>query len=115
MKQRSNLTHSFQKYTRLGTKTARIEPEFWALTFEPHSLHLCLLASDLVSLDGSSGLTYRLGPGARRADTDVVSVKFKTRRNSGMLLHAQGEGGPGLSLELHRGRLQLLLTQGEPF
>uniref|UniRef100_A0A3B5K021 Contactin-associated protein-like 4 n=1 Tax=Takifugu rubripes TaxID=31033 RepID=A0A3B5K021_TAKRU len=71
----------------------------------------CPYTSDLVSLEGG-GLAYRLNPEPRLAHGDAVSVKFKTVRNSGILLHAEGEGGPGLSLELHRGRLQLLLTQG---
>ncbi|XP_029687303.1 contactin-associated protein-like 4 isoform X2 [Takifugu rubripes] len=70
----------------------------------------CPYTSDLVSLEGG-GLAYRLNPEPRLAHGDAVSVKFKTVRNSGILLHAEGEGGPGLSLELHRGRLQLLLTQ----
>uniref|UniRef100_A0A4W6CP11 Contactin associated protein like 3 n=1 Tax=Lates calcarifer TaxID=8187 RepID=A0A4W6CP11_LATCA len=43
---------------------------------------------------------------------EVVSLKFKTLRNSGTLLHAEGEGGLSLSLELERGKLQLLLRQG---
>ncbi|KAM9349240.1 contactin-associated protein-like 4 [Symphorus nematophorus] len=73
----------------------------------------CPYTSDVVSLDGSSSsLVYRLSPGSRRMSRDVVSLKFKTLRNSGTLLHAEGEGGLGLSLELERGKLQLLLRQG---
>lgn len=72
-----------------------------------------LSASDVMSLDGSSSsLVYRLSPGPRRTSRDVVSLRFKTLRNSGTLLHAEGEGGLGLSLELERGKLQLLLRQG---
>ncbi len=74
---------------------------------------LCLSASDVVSLNsGSSSLVYRLSPGSRQLSRDVVSLKFKTLRNSGTLLHAEGEGGLSLSLELERGKLQLLLRQG---
>ncbi|XP_035526246.1 contactin-associated protein-like 4 [Morone saxatilis] len=73
----------------------------------------CPYTSDVVSLDGSSSLEYRLSPGPRRSSRDVVSVKFKTLRNSGTLLHAEGEGGLSLSLELERGKLLLLqLRQG---
>ncbi|XP_074508368.1 contactin-associated protein-like 4 isoform X2 [Sebastes fasciatus] len=73
----------------------------------------CPYISDVVSLDGSSSsLVYRLSPGLGRASRDVVSLKFKTLRNSGTLLHAEGEGGLGLSLELERGKLLLLLRQG---
>ena len=73
----------------------------------------CLSASDVVSLDGSSSsLVYRLNPGSKRSPRDVVSLKFKTLRNSGSLLHAEGDGGLSLSLELERGKLQLLLRRG---
>ncbi|XP_073347320.1 contactin-associated protein-like 4 [Pagrus major] len=72
----------------------------------------CPYTSDVVSLDGSSSsLVYRLSPGPRRTPRDVVSLKFKTLRNSGTLLHAEGEAGLSLSLELERGKLQLLLIQ----
>ncbi|KAA8587883.1 hypothetical protein FQN60_016745, partial [Etheostoma spectabile] len=73
----------------------------------------CSPASDVLSLDGgSSGLVYRLSPGPRRASREAVSLKFKTLRNSGTLLQAEGEGALGLSLELERGKLLLQLRQG---
>ncbi|KAM8728127.1 contactin-associated protein-like 4 isoform 2-T6 [Acanthopagrus schlegelii] len=74
----------------------------------------CPYTSDVVSLDGgsSSGLVYRSSPGPRGPPRDVVSLKFKTLRNSGTLLHAEGDGGLSLSLELERGKLQLLLRRG---
>ncbi|XP_030258291.1 contactin-associated protein-like 4 [Sparus aurata] len=75
----------------------------------------CPYTSDVVSLDGgssSSSLVFRLSLGPRRTPRDVVSLKFKTLRNSGTLLHAEGDGGLSLSLELERGKLQLLLRRG---
>uniref|UniRef100_A0A3B4WSC4 Contactin-associated protein-like 4 n=1 Tax=Seriola lalandi dorsalis TaxID=1841481 RepID=A0A3B4WSC4_SERLL len=70
----------------------------------------CPYTSDVVSFDGgSSSLVYRLSPGPRRMSKEVVSLKFKTLRISGTLLHAVGEGGLSLSLELERGKLLLLL------
>ncbi|XP_068196207.1 contactin-associated protein-like 4 isoform X1 [Antennarius striatus] len=72
----------------------------------------CPYTSDVVSLDGGGGLRYQFSP--RRTSRDVVSLKFKTLRNSGMLLHAEGEEGLSLSLELERGRVQLLLRRGWP-
>ncbi|XP_059200229.1 contactin-associated protein-like 4 isoform X2 [Centropristis striata] len=72
----------------------------------------CPYTSDVVSLDGSSSLVYKLSPGQRQTSREVVSLKFKTLRNSGTLLHAEGEGGLGFSLELERGKLLLLLRQG---
>lgn len=69
-------------------------------------------ASDVVSFDGGSSLTYRPGPASRRGPKQVAYLKFKTLRNSGTLLHAEGRDGLGLSLELERGKLQLLLREG---
>ncbi|XP_047446526.1 contactin-associated protein-like 4 isoform X2 [Mugil cephalus] len=74
----------------------------------------CPYNSDVVSFGGvsDSGLVYRPSPGQRRTSKDVVTLKFKTLRNSGMLLHAEGQEGHSLSLELERGKLLLLLRQG---
>uniref|UniRef100_A0A3Q2TC59 Contactin associated protein like 3 n=1 Tax=Fundulus heteroclitus TaxID=8078 RepID=A0A3Q2TC59_FUNHE len=63
-------------------------------------------------LDGSSRLVYRLGPGPRRTQRDVVTLKVKTLRNAGTLLQAEGREGLSLSLELERGKLLLLFRQG---
>ncbi|XP_034559128.1 contactin-associated protein-like 4 [Notolabrus celidotus] len=73
----------------------------------------CPHSSDVLSLDGfSSSLVFRSSPGPRQTSRDVLSLQFKTLRNSGTLLHAEGEGGLGLSLELERGKLLLLLRKG---
>lgn len=77
------------------------------------SASVCVSASDVLGLDGASGLTYRLDPETRPTDGDVVSLNFKTLRNSGKLLQEEGGGGASLNLELHRGRLELLLRTGE--
>uniref|UniRef100_A0A3B4ZV53 Contactin-associated protein-like 4 n=1 Tax=Stegastes partitus TaxID=144197 RepID=A0A3B4ZV53_9TELE len=61
---------------------------------------------------GSSGLVFRLSPRPRKTSREVVSLKFKALRNSGTLLQAEGRDGLGLSLELERGKLLLLLRQG---
>uniref|UniRef100_A0A3Q3R1G9 Contactin associated protein like 3 n=1 Tax=Monopterus albus TaxID=43700 RepID=A0A3Q3R1G9_MONAL len=60
----------------------------------------CPYTSHVVSFDGDrSSLVYRLSPGPRRTSREVVSLKFKTLRNSGTLLHAEGQAGQeGLSL-----------------
>uniref|UniRef100_A0A3Q1GKR9 Contactin-associated protein-like 4 n=1 Tax=Acanthochromis polyacanthus TaxID=80966 RepID=A0A3Q1GKR9_9TELE len=66
----------------------------------------CPYTSDVVSFDGgsSSGLVFR-SPVPRRTSRDVVTLKFKTLRNSGTLLQAEGRDGLSLSLELERGKL----------
>uniref|UniRef100_A0A3P8TMF3 Contactin associated protein like 3 n=1 Tax=Amphiprion percula TaxID=161767 RepID=A0A3P8TMF3_AMPPE len=70
----------------------------------------CPYTSDVVSFDGgsSSGLVFR-SPVSRRTSRDVVTLKFKTLRNSGTLLQAEGRDGLGFSLELERGKLLLSL------
>ncbi|KAM4727930.1 contactin-associated protein-like 4 [Anableps anableps] len=72
----------------------------------------CPYTSDVVSFDDGSSLTYRPGPAARRGSKLITSLKFKTLRNSGTLLHAEGQDGSGLRLELERGKLRLLLREG---
>uniref|UniRef100_A0A3B3WQR7 Contactin associated protein like 3 n=1 Tax=Poecilia mexicana TaxID=48701 RepID=A0A3B3WQR7_9TELE len=73
----------------------------------------CPYTSDVMSFDGGSSLTYRPGPVPRQGSKQVISLKFKTLRNSGTLLHAEGREGSVLSLQLERGKLQLLLRQGK--
>ncbi|KAM3849466.1 contactin-associated protein-like 4, partial [Diretmus argenteus] len=72
----------------------------------------CPYTSDVAGFDGSSSLLYRLSPGLRQTSREIISLKFKTLRNSGILLHAEGQGQHSLTLELERGKLLLLLRQG---
>ncbi|XP_023820988.1 contactin-associated protein-like 4 isoform X2 [Oryzias latipes] len=73
----------------------------------------CPYTSDVVSFgsDGTSSLVFRPSPGLEQKSKEVVSLEFKTMKNSGMLLHAEGQHGFSLSLELDRGKLLLLLRQ----
>ena len=66
----------------------------------------------MVSFDGGSSLTYRPGAGPRPASEEVISLKFKSLKNSGTLLHAEGHEGLSLSLELKGGKLLLQIKQG---
>ncbi|XP_054599173.1 contactin-associated protein-like 4 isoform X1 [Nothobranchius furzeri] len=72
----------------------------------------CPYSSDVVSFDGSSCLLYRLTAGSRRTSTSVVTLKFKTMRNSGTILQVKRSDGLSLNLELERGKLLLLLRRG---
>uniref|UniRef100_H2TN15 Contactin-associated protein-like 4 n=1 Tax=Takifugu rubripes TaxID=31033 RepID=H2TN15_TAKRU len=72
----------------------------------------CPYASDVVGFDGSSSLLYSLSPWWKPATTDSISLKFKTLRNSGVLLHMEGQSENSLSLQLHGGKLLLLLQKG---
>ncbi|KAG7526547.1 contactin-associated protein-like 4 [Solea senegalensis] len=74
----------------------------------------CPYTSDVVSFNSDgSALLYRTSPSLKKVSREVVSLKFKTLRNSGTLLHAEGQRGLGLSVELERGKLLLLLKKGE--
>lgn len=66
----------------------------------------------MVNFDGRSGLLYRLSLQLRQASKESFSLKFKTLRNSGILLHAEGKGEHSLTLELEKGKLLLLLQTG---
>lgn len=72
----------------------------------------CVSESDVVGFDGSSSLLYSLSPWSKPATADSISLKFKTLRNSGILLHMEGQSENSLSLQLHRGKLLLLLQKG---
>ncbi|XP_044229386.1 contactin-associated protein-like 4 [Thunnus albacares] len=72
----------------------------------------CLYNSDVVSFDGRSSLFYRLSPRPRQMTRESISLKFKTLRNSGILLHAEGQSEHSLTLELEKGKLLLLLQKG---
>ncbi|KAM9844451.1 contactin-associated protein-like 4 [Aulostomus maculatus] len=74
----------------------------------------CPHTSDVMSFDGSSSLVYQSSAGSRRTSREVISLTFKTLRNSGTLLHAEGQKGLRLSLELDGGKLLLLLTRVWP-
>uniref|UniRef100_A0A4W6DUX9 Contactin associated protein like 3 n=1 Tax=Lates calcarifer TaxID=8187 RepID=A0A4W6DUX9_LATCA len=72
----------------------------------------CPYNSDVVSFDGHSSLLYRLSPRLRQMARESISLKFKTLRNSGTLLHAEGLSEHSLTLELKKGKLLLVLRKG---
>uniref|UniRef100_UPI0037E86000 contactin-associated protein-like 4 n=1 Tax=Semicossyphus pulcher TaxID=241346 RepID=UPI0037E86000 len=72
----------------------------------------CPYNSDVVSFDGRSSLLFRLSPRPRQMTRESISLTFKTLRNSGILLHAEGQSEHGLTLELEKGKLLLLLRKG---
>lgn len=45
---------------------------------------------------------------------DVISLKFRTTAEDGVLLHGEGQQGDYISLELSRARLQLSINLGSP-
>ncbi|XP_059196818.1 contactin-associated protein-like 4 isoform X1 [Centropristis striata] len=72
----------------------------------------CRYTSDVANFDGSSSLVYRRSVRPSWTPMEVVSLKFKTLKNSGTLLHAEGQRDHSLTLVLEQGRLLLYHQQG---
>lgn len=73
---------------------------------------ICSVASDVASFDGRAALIYRLTAWPKWSEKDIISLKFKTRKSSGMLLHAEGQRDHNLNLMLDKGQLLLYHQQG---
>ncbi|XP_074211666.1 contactin-associated protein-like 3 isoform X1 [Camelus bactrianus] len=105
----------------------RLEPPFEArflrflpLTWNPRGrigmrveVYGCAYRSEMVSFDGKSSLLYTFHQKSMNSTKDVISLKFKTRQNHGILLHRGGQNGKHITLELVKGRLILLLHAGD--
>uniref|UniRef100_A0A3P9QBR8 Contactin-associated protein-like 4 n=1 Tax=Poecilia reticulata TaxID=8081 RepID=A0A3P9QBR8_POERE len=95
------------------TRFVRVVPLHWnpngriGLRLEAYG---CPYNSDTVSFDGDSSLIFSLRP--RQTSTNTIRLTFKTLRNSGFLLDAEGQNELGLTLELQDGQLLLLLRRG---
>ncbi|XP_040896361.1 contactin-associated protein-like 4 [Toxotes jaculatrix] len=72
----------------------------------------CRYTSDVANFDGSSSLVYRLSVRPSRTAMEMILLKFKTMKNSGTLLHAEGQRDHSLTLVLEKGRLLLYHQQG---
>ncbi|XP_035509476.1 contactin-associated protein-like 4 [Morone saxatilis] len=72
----------------------------------------CRYTSDVAHFDGSSSVIYRLSVRPSWMAMEVISLKFKTLKNSGTLLHAEGQRDHSLTLVLEKGRLLLYHQQG---
>uniref|UniRef100_A0A3P9CRP0 Contactin-associated protein-like 4 n=1 Tax=Maylandia zebra TaxID=106582 RepID=A0A3P9CRP0_9CICH len=73
----------------------------------------CRYTSSVASFDGSrSSLVYRLSVRASWTVMETISLKFKTLKNSGTLLHAEGQQDHSLTLVLEKGKLLLYHLQG---
>uniref|UniRef100_A0A8C6Q1T4 Contactin associated protein family member 3 n=1 Tax=Nothobranchius furzeri TaxID=105023 RepID=A0A8C6Q1T4_NOTFU len=71
----------------------------------------CRYTSDVASFDGSSSFVYRPSVRASWASIEIISLKFKTMKNSGALLHAKGQGDHSLNMVLDKGKLLLYHQQ----
>ncbi|XP_017276057.1 contactin-associated protein-like 4 isoform X2 [Kryptolebias marmoratus] len=72
----------------------------------------CRYTSDVASFDGRSSFVYRLSVRTSWTAMEIISLKFKTLKNSGTLLHAKGQRDHSLNLVLEKGKLLLYHQQG---
>lgn len=68
--------------------------------------------SYVADFDGRSSLLYRFNQKSMSTLKDVISLRFKSHQAEGVLLHGEGQRGDYITLELHRGRLDLYLNLG---
>uniref|UniRef100_A0AAQ5Y7K6 Contactin associated protein-like 5a n=1 Tax=Amphiprion ocellaris TaxID=80972 RepID=A0AAQ5Y7K6_AMPOC len=73
----------------------------------------CSYKSYVADFDGRSSLLYRFNQKSMSTVKDVISLRFKSHQTEGVLLHGEGQRGDYITLELHRGRLDLYLNLGE--
>lgn len=71
-----------------------------------------LSESYVADFDGRSSLLYRFNQKSMSTLKDVISLRFKSHQAEGVLLHGEGQRGDYITLELHRGRLDLYLNLG---
>uniref|UniRef100_A0AAY4DU31 Contactin-associated protein-like 5 n=1 Tax=Denticeps clupeoides TaxID=299321 RepID=A0AAY4DU31_9TELE len=70
----------------------------------------CAYKSDVADFDGRSSLLYRFNQKSMSTVKDVISLKFKSQKPDGVLVHGEGQRGDYITLELHRGTLALHLN-----
>uniref|UniRef100_A0A8C9XRN3 Contactin associated protein family member 5 n=1 Tax=Sander lucioperca TaxID=283035 RepID=A0A8C9XRN3_SANLU len=73
----------------------------------------CSYKSYVADFDSRSSLLYRFNQKSMSTVKDVISLRFKSHQAEGVLLHGEGQRGDYITLELHRGRLDLYLNLGE--
>uniref|UniRef100_A0A8C0CQ73 Uncharacterized protein n=1 Tax=Balaenoptera musculus TaxID=9771 RepID=A0A8C0CQ73_BALMU len=105
----------------------RLQPPFEArflrflpLTWNPKGrigmrieVYGCAYRSEMVHFDGKSSLLYTFNQKSMNPTKEVISLKFKTRENNGILLHREGPNGKHITLELVKGKLILFLNSGD--
>ncbi|MEQ2265066.1 hypothetical protein XENORESO_001717, partial [Xenotaenia resolanae] len=67
----------------------------------------CRYTSEVAGFDGRNSLVYRLSARTSWTAKESISLKFKTLKNSGTLLHAKGQRDHSLNLALEKGKLLL--------
>ncbi|KAM9850475.1 contactin-associated protein-like 5 [Aulostomus maculatus] len=70
----------------------------------------CSYKSYVADFDGRSSLLYRFNQKSMSTVKDVISLRFKSHQAEGVLLHGEGRRGDYITLELHKGKLDLYLN-----
>ncbi|XP_062845346.1 contactin-associated protein-like 5 isoform X2 [Trichomycterus rosablanca] len=94
----------------LRTRYLRFIPREWSLEGWIGlrvEVYGCSYKSDVADFDGRSALLYRFNQKSMSTVKDVISLHFKSLKADGVLVHAEGQRGDYITLELHRGRLAL--------
>nr|XP_015193727.1 PREDICTED: contactin-associated protein-like 5 isoform X1 [Lepisosteus oculatus] len=73
----------------------------------------CLYKSDVAYFDGSSSLLYKSDQKSSQTMKDVITLKFKTMQNSGIILKSKGQYRDSVTLELNKGKLFLHFSTGQ--
>lgn len=69
----------------------------------------------MISFDGQGVISYRFRQKKMKILKDVISLKFKTTKGDGILLHGEGQQGDYITLELRRAELLLQINLGNVF
>uniref|UniRef100_A0A8C1TJN2 Contactin associated protein like 2b n=1 Tax=Cyprinus carpio TaxID=7962 RepID=A0A8C1TJN2_CYPCA len=75
-------------------------------------LYGCAYWADVISFDGQGVISYRFRQKKMKILKDVISLKFKTTKGDGILLHGEGQQGDYITLELQRAKLLLQINLG---
>ncbi|XP_059358616.1 contactin-associated protein-like 2 [Carassius carassius] len=75
-------------------------------------LYGCAYWADVISFDGQGVISYRFRQKKMKILKDVISLKFKTTKGDGVLLHGEGQQGDYITLELRRAKLLLQINLG---
>uniref|UniRef100_A0A672JD55 Contactin associated protein-like 5a n=1 Tax=Salarias fasciatus TaxID=181472 RepID=A0A672JD55_SALFA len=70
----------------------------------------CSYKSHVASFTGRSSLMYRFSQKSTSTVKDVISLRFRSHRADGVLLHGESQRGDRITLELRRGRMDLYLN-----
>ncbi|XP_016334456.1 contactin-associated protein-like 2, partial [Sinocyclocheilus anshuiensis] len=73
-------------------------------------LYGCAYWADVISFDGQGVISYRFRQKKMKILKDAISLKFKTTKGDGVLLHGEGQQGDYITLELQRAKLLLQIN-----